>query len=278
MSTIATIITCYNRRQLTIRCLDHLFKLNNNVDVYLVDDDSTDGTSKAIQQKFPQVNIIHGNGDLFWNRGMHTAWEHASKKDYDYYLWLNDDVILYNNCFVELLSADKIANSEAIISGAVESHDKSSIIYGGSDQTKRLIVPNGNLQEIKKLNGNIVLIPKFVFKQLGNLDSKFHHDLGDVDYGFRAIEKGIKVYLTENVVASGEANSFCRVRLQNSTLLKRLKKLYSPMGSNPNINFYFRRRHFGYINAIFYYIFLHIINLLPDNIIRFIFKDRYIYK
>lgn len=42
-------------------------------DVFLVDDESTDGTSEAIKSEFPEVSIIKGDGSLFWNRGMYTA-------------------------------------------------------------------------------------------------------------------------------------------------------------------------------------------------------------
>ena len=48
--------------------------------------------------------------------------------------------------------------------------------------------------------------------------------------------------------------------------------------NNPFINFYFRKKHFGIINAINYFIFLHIINILPDSIVCFIWKDTYIDK
>ena len=70
--------------------MESLFSQNflNNVTlkVFLVDDGSTDGTSQAIKEKFPQVNIINGN--LYWSRGMHIAWEKAIIDDlnYDFYL------------------------------------------------------------------------------------------------------------------------------------------------------------------------------------------------
>ena len=32
-------------------------------------------------------------------------------------------------------------------------------------------------------NGNIVLVPQFVFRQLGYLDDYFTHSKGDYDYG-----------------------------------------------------------------------------------------------
>lgn len=277
MNSIAVLMTCFNRKKTTIRCLEHLYKLKSNLDVYLVDDNSTDGTSKEIQNKFPQVNLIKGSGNLFWSRGMNKAWEQASKYDYDYYLWLNDDVILYDNCFSELFENCEFNNNNnnAIISGVIETKDKSNIIYGGFDKNKNIITPNGKMKEITYMNGNVVLVPKFVFNVLHFLDPIFHHDLGDVDYGLRATKNNIKVYSTKVPIGSGETNNICRVRLNGTTIKRRFLKLYSPIGSNPNITFYFNKNHYGYLKASLFYLFIILINILPDVIVHKLFKNRY---
>ena len=273
-NNIAVLITCYNRIDYTIRCLNNVLQLNSNIDMYLVDDNSTDGTALQVSKEFPMVNIIKGTGNLFWNRGMHLAWLHASKYDYDFYIWLNDDVVLYNNAFEELLKCSKFHNNEAIVSGIIESQDKSEILYGGSNKYG-IIKPNGEMNPIKNLNGNVVLVPRYVFKKLGNLDPVFHHDLGDVDYGLRAQKLNIDVFTTRVAIAAGEKNYICRVRKNNSNLINRFKVLYSPLGSHPAINFYYRIKHKGIINAIVYYFYLHLINVLPDRIVELIFKNKY---
>ena len=77
MKTIAALITCFNRKEKTILCLTNLFKqplLNNfELDVFLTDDGCTDGTAEAVGKMFPQVHIIKGDGNLFWNRGMYMV-------------------------------------------------------------------------------------------------------------------------------------------------------------------------------------------------------------
>lgn len=271
----AILIACYNRKDKTLRCLRRLHTINYNFDVYLVDDQSTDGTSEAVDIEFPQVNIILGTGNLFWNRSMHLAWQHASKKSYDYYIWLNDDVVLYEFFFTELFECSALCHEKSIVSGIVESHNKTQILYGGTDNNKKLLLPNEKMQLITNMNGNIVLIPKFVFMVLGNLDYMFHHDLGDVDYGLRAKKNNINVFTTRVAIGSCESNSFCRVRLWNSSIINRFKKLYSPLGNHPSINFYFRHKHYGLSNALRYYIHIHVINFLSDNIVQLLFKNRY---
>ena len=52
---------------------------------------------------------------------------------------------------------------------------------------------NGSLTPMHHFNGNIVLIPRFVYQQLGNPDYYFTHSKGDFDYGLRAGKTGIKM-------------------------------------------------------------------------------------
>jgi GT2 family glycosyltransferase len=77
----AVLITCHNRKPKTLACLAALFNQELSpevtIDVYLVDDGSTDGTAEAVHQAYPQVKILQGDGSLFWNRGMRKAFAEA---------------------------------------------------------------------------------------------------------------------------------------------------------------------------------------------------------
>lgn len=275
MMKTAVLLTCFNRRDITVKCLKQLFELNINMEVFLVDDLSTDGTRAAVERLYPAVNIIQGNGNLFWNRGMHLAWKSALRKgEFDYYLLLNDDVFLYENSFEEIFYCSEIMHDNAIISGVIES-EEGEILYGGYNKDKQVVKPNGTIENIIFMNGNFVLVPNSVCKMIGIIDPYYHHDLGDVDYGLRAKKSGIKVVTTRVAIGRGIKNEFCRVRFWGGDLKKRFKKLYSPLGNHPGINFYFRRRHFGYFNAIRYYLFIHFLNVIPDSFTRLLFGTRY---
>ena len=110
----AVLITCHNRKPKTLACLTALFNQEPSpdvtIDVYLVDDGSTDGTTEEVHQTYPQVKILQGDGSLFWNGGMRKAFAEALKQDYDYYLWLNDDTVLYP----EAMPRDLFTPSELI--------------------------------------------------------------------------------------------------------------------------------------------------------------------
>lgn len=272
---IATILTCFNRKEKTINCLESLFAVQPDCDVYLVDDGSTDGTSELIRKKYPQVHIIKGTGNLFWSRGMYTAWSEAVKDDYDYFLWLNDDIELFPFFIQELLGCEEIVGEDCIVSGLIGNINGEGVLYGGSDASKRLLGETGKPQNITYMNGNVVLVPRSIVKKIGIIDPILHHDLGDVDYGLTALEHGIKVVTTTRIVAIGYPNNYCRVRKWGVGLVKRFKCLNRPLGSPLGINFYFRKKHFGMAKAVVFCSYLILLNILPDWAVERIWGDMY---
>jgi GT2 family glycosyltransferase len=271
---IAILMTCHNRKEKTLKCLFSLFVVLPECVVFLVDDSSTDGTSEAVKEKFPQVNIIHGDGSLYWSRGMYTAWIYALQKEkYDFYLWLNDDLELYPLFFDELMKCYTVTGNNCIIVGNVEDSNN-DIIYGGISLGRQNL-PYLEAIEAVRMNGNIVLISQSVVEKIGIIDPILHHDLADADYERRARKAGIGIFTSTKAIALGYSNNFCRVRKWNSDIKGRLKQLYSPLGSPPHINFYFRKKHYSFLNACIYWLFLHIINLLSDNVVTMIWGEKY---
>ena len=231
----AALLTCHNRKAKTLACLKSLFEALPTVDVYLTEDGCTDGTPEAIRELYPEVHIYRGHGICYWNLGMLQAWEIAAREDYDEYLWLNDDVELYPYFYEELKAC--CPDGDCIVSGLVEDRDSARIIYGGYDANKKLVQATGEPQEIRWMNGNVVLVPREVRKRVGLLDWHFTHDLGDVDYGMRAHEQGIRVISTRRPVASGTQNDVCRVRKWGTSVFGRFKALQHPLGSPLGQNF-----------------------------------------
>lgn len=258
--TIAVLLTCYNRKAKTISCLKSLFAADLpahcNLSVFLVDDGSTDGTSDEVKKNFPKVNIIKGDGQLYWSGGMRLAWETASKaQDFDFYLWLNDDTLIDDFAINELLgcylAAKKETLNQSIIVGACrESSDCTVFSYGGRNEDGPLI-PNGKIQECKYINGNVVLISKEIFKKLGNLSSEYTHSIGDFDYGLSAIHKGIKCYTTTKYIAVCPQNISFAWSNPETPLFERIKLLYSPKGLNLKEYIIFRKKFWGWKWIIF---------------------------
>lgn len=273
---IVAILTCFNRKEKTLACLRSLFSINSNIEVYLTNDGCTDGTPEAVRELYPSsVHIVNGNGNLYWSRGMYTAWKEAIKGNYDYYLWLNDDIELYPFFFKELFECNSIGGGNCIVSGLIENFEHNRILYGGTGFDGKLNQTSEIPQLVSHMNGNVVLVPASVVAKIGIIDPVLHHDLGDVDYGLTAIENNIKVYTTRIPIASGYPNGICRVRKWNSSLLKRFKKLNTPLGSPLRLNFYFRKKHIGLVHALLFDAKIILINIMPDWMVVMIWGDMY---
>ena len=268
MKQIAVLMTVFNRKDTTLSCLRTLFSQSIprgfTISVWLTNDGCTDGTPDAIRKLYSQVHIIDGDGSLFWNRGMWTAWEAASKYyAYDYYLWLNDDTLIYDNAISKLIETSVLFENKSCIVGSTQSTDHKTITYGGFVKKKN-VVPNGTPAEVDNFNGNIVLVPAYVYNKIGNLDRYYRHCHGDTDYGLRAGEAGLKNYIVGEYL--GECNRHERYRKcwsKDVPIIDRFKDLYKPTGYPPMEAFYFEKRHIGLAVAIFHLFTLYVRVIIP---------------
>ncbi|MEO2107487.1 MAG: glycosyltransferase family 2 protein [Actinomycetota bacterium] len=223
---VAVILTVFNRADLTVRCLDALFAQDLlaadlpgvELDVVLVDDGSTDGTGEIVAERFPEVRVLRGDGQRFWNGGMRMAWADALSRDPDVTLWLNDDTILYPSALGDLLDTlrsvggEEVADAEVIVAGATVDPDTRTVNYSGVAQhpVRRLrfdlIAPNGRPQQADTMNGNAVLVPRAVVSRLGTLARAYTHSMGDYDYGLRARLAGFSIWITPDVVGECPSN------------------------------------------------------------------------
>ncbi len=269
---IAVLLTCYNRKEKTLNCLKSLFETflpdNVQIEVFLVDDGSLDGTGSAVKKRFPLVNIIQGDGNLFWSKGMNLAWQKATETlYYDFYLWLNDDVILFKESIINLLNdVQKTGSNESILVGVCQSAT-GKITYSGYKNLKKKIklIPNGDIQKCDYFNGNLVLIPSCVFAKVGFLDPMFHHGKGDFDYGLRAKESGVNSYISSQYLGVCEVHDelpvWCNPKYP---LKKRIKSFKSPLGGNPRLTFIIQRKYLGLIPATFHYVTIHLRLVCPS--------------
>lgn len=283
--SVAVIITCYNRREKTLTCLKHLINQKGigeiDLNVYLVDDGSTDGTGAAVRKNFPQVHVLQGDGTLYWNGGMRFAFAIAKKSDYDYYLWLNDDTYLYSDALKILLETSKNIMQQkggaVIITGTSKDIDTGQVSYGGRKRKSRFypltfiqLENSSEPQQCDTFNGNVVLIPHKVAQEIGNISQEFSKQHGgDIDYGLRAKYAGFESWVAPGVIGTCSSNSIEGTIFDTSLSLKeRKKKMNTPQGVPPAKEWMiFAKRHAGFLWPYFWF----------RTIVRVIFPWTYLY-
>lgn len=261
MLEICVLIACHNRVSQTLCSLDalksQLLGDDIKVKVVLVDDGSTDGTSKKVAAQFPNVHILHGDGSLYWNRAMHLACKEAIASPCDFVLWLNDDTVLYPDALQTLLNTfNKLrqdVSSRLIIVGALCDPDRHCLSYSGWRTKNRWnpadcvkIAPAEKPIECDTMNGNCVLISQAALFATGNLDPVFTHAMGDMDYGFRARRAGCNIWLAPGFVGECQVNEGRGLWSDQSLAWGvRLRKMLGPKGLHPKEWFVFTSRHSG---------------------------------
>lgn len=267
---IAVLLTCFNRKPKTIKCLKGLYMscdlYNKNArdvietTVYLTDDGCTDGTAQAVRDTFPgkDICILQGTGYLYWAGGMRLAWREAQKKQdlWDFYLLLNDDTTPKENMFDELIRAHVYSVSTfgktGVYSGVTcDAKNPTVITYGGSVWvnklfgTDRMVAPNGTPQEVDKTNANILMVDKAVTEKMGIFYEGYIHGGADYDYSIQARKHGFTALITANTCGTCERDhrnwKAEREKILNMSFSERKQYYSNPIHSSKDKLTYTRR-------------------------------------
>lgn len=284
MKNIAVLLTVFNRKEKTLRCLDaiqmaaHQGLIPFSFKIFLTDDASTDGTFEAItarEYKFP-IKLLKGTGQLFWNGGMIHSWKSAlaDKEDFDGYLWLNDDTEILPNFWKDLQKGDAYCKekygSSQILVGSTTDLEGKRFTYGGFDFGNPItlkdifVVPDGvHYRECQCAHGNLTYIPQEVVDKMGIFTDKYVHSGGDHDYTYRAYKAGVKIVVLPQYVGKCD-NDHAEdgfAKFMTMSLKERIDYLKSPLGYNLNNTLLFQKRCFpwrypfvyvmGYTKALF---------------------------
>lgn len=281
MKNIAVLLTCYNRKEKTINCLKSFYNAHTlseskiNVDIYLVNDGSTDGTEFAVRENFSRVKIITGSGSLFWAGGMRLAWEVALNNEqvYDSFLLLNDDVILIENFLNDLITTHNYCiehfNQSGIYVCSTRSLINSRITYGGTLITSKCvrlkskrINPTNVPTPCSMANANILMVTLDVVKAIGILDPKYIHQFADYDYTLLATKQGIPLLVCPGFGGFCENNNTNNWFSSNSSIYDRINFLYSPLGLAYKEQLYYLKKNFKF-QLPYYFMMLWLKTLFP---------------
>lgn len=280
---IAVLITVFNRKLKTLKCLDSLRRTippsgTISIKVFLTDDGSTDGTADAIRsEKYPfEIVILPGTGSLYWNGGMINSWKAAMDDgNWDGYLWLNNDSEVLPEFWEDVLSAEDYCRRKygkgGIYIGSTKDPVTGEFTYGGLVYLNkftlidRMVHPDGkNFQLCEAAHGNITYVSSDVVKHQGIFCEKYYHGVSDHDYSYLAHKAGFPVLVLPRY------GGYCEndhpkdggwPALFQLPLKERLVVIKSPFGLNLHNTLLFNKRCFpwryplilfsGYMKALF---------------------------
>jgi GT2 family glycosyltransferase len=255
---IAVLLTTFNRKEKTLACLK---KLNQQelpkdieLEVFLTDDASADGTAAVVNAQFPLVHVYPGTGHMYWAGGMRNSWQYALKTLPDYYLLLNDDTFIADDAITRLLqccvSYYKQCLNYAICVGRTKDPDSGKLSYGGrklysKHRIQSYLVPDN--QEIVACDmgeANIMLVPREIVDKIGILSCKYTHAFADIDYTLKAQKAGFKVIIPPGILGDCKNDHGKNWKSSDTRLSQRVKFMYSPKGLAYKEYLYFMHQHF----------------------------------
>lgn len=205
------VMPVFNRVGLTLGCLSGLSaQTDKGFRTILVDDGSTDGTSSAVKEQFPDVKILSGNGQLFWSGSVNLGIRHVLQDAHadDRVLLLNNDTY-HETDFISCCRAQTEKYPDALLGSViVESPENGAIRSGGVrinwytakhrgvNQGKNISeIPPGHIEPVSTLTGRGVVIPVKVFHAIGLYDERHFPQCGDTELPRRAEMSGFPLYV-----------------------------------------------------------------------------------
>jgi GT2 family glycosyltransferase len=255
------VIPVHNRIHLTRGCLVSLRgQTAQNSKIIVIDDGSTDGTSEMIEREFPEVVLLHGDGNLHWTGAINVGIRHAlqSAGVTDYILLLNDDVVLDSDYCHNIVNAAHIKPGSIIGSVEVSVSNPAVIDDGGVAvdwiTARHRVLHHGEklssfgkdyFQEVSILTGRGTLYPVSVFNNVGLFDDKHFKACGDTELPRRAFLEGYPLYVCYDAVVkttSDDKNSK-HINKKSRYAISDMWKYYFGIQSNCRLKYrwYFSR-------------------------------------
>lgn len=216
MIKVGVALAVHNSCRQTKECLEALFKSDHPLlHVVVVDDGSTDDTAEMLQAEFPQVVVLHGDGNLWWTGATNLAVRACLEAGCEYVLLLNPDVLLQPNTINTLVRGSQQLD-QAIVSPIVLDFDHPDQIWEAGHTWEPVIkqvpilwvsrylyrhgalaanIPHEPYKTVSVV-GRGGLIPRAAFERLGLFDEKhLPHYGADADMAVRAWRAEYPMYI-----------------------------------------------------------------------------------
>lgn len=208
---IAIIIVTYNTCQLTINCIESVYKCIDrsslNIKIVLVDNASLDHTSEKVAELFPDVCVIQNAENLGFGKANNIG---ISSVESDYYFLLNSDTILLNDAvsyfysFCEKNKKDIGVLGSILLTEHLESNISFGKFYGITDYFESKIKLIGKFRrlytrlvkgvlincenppyDVDYVTGADMFIPRYALQQVGLFDPDFFMYFEETELQYR---------------------------------------------------------------------------------------------
>ncbi|MGN0213391.1 MAG: glycosyltransferase family 2 protein [Muribaculaceae bacterium] len=215
MPLLSIVILTWNQKDTTLKCLKSLEPTIAHIDteIIVVDNGSTDGTAKAIEQVMPQAILIKNS----LNAGVAAARNQGiSKASGKYTLILDNDTIANHSAIDAMLTHLNTHPNTAVVACRLVNADnttqhsckpypglliKAANVLGIKIKQQQFPTDSEGVLHPTYVIGACQMIPRQVFDHIGLLDQHIFYGPEDADFCLRATKAGYTIdYLPHHTI------------------------------------------------------------------------------
>ena len=207
MNILLTIVN-YNGKKLLQKNIPFLLKYKGeNTDICVVDNNSIDDSVSFLEQEYPNIKIVISKENVGYGRAHNLGFKQYP--EYDYYVFLNNDIRVTENWLDSMLSIVSTQKDVGVVGPKIllsqKKEGKYVINSAGMYINTHLLAYDRYEEEyddekysitetVDAVCGAVMLIPRGVIRSVGGFNEKMHLYYEDVDLCLRIKDEGYKIY------------------------------------------------------------------------------------
>jgi GT2 family glycosyltransferase len=291
MGKVAYILVCWNNQALLDECMQSIDnQLYPQKEIYLIDNNSSDGSAQYVEEHYPHVKLIKSDKNNGFARGNNLLIAEALKDhDIEYFALVNTDARLDPGWTTELVKVAKKNSKVATLQGLtldyfdhaiVDSHhiyvakNLQATQYGYKQCTDQ---NDYYTREVQGVNMAAAIVTRsFIEEQPEDnlFDESFFMYLEDVDVALRAEAMGWKNYFVSTATAYHMGSASSSKRSSSFSLYYTARNQPGMLVKNMPLKVLLKASRYFLKNE--YQMIRHFNNTLPPQFVRAYIKGRLI--
>lgn len=265
---VSIIIVSFKVKDFLKICLTSIYRETKNLEfeVFVVENDSQDGSTEMVQSEFPQVQLLTNQKNIGFAKACNQA---IKKSKGEYVLLLNPDTEIVNNAVFKTLEFMKQKKDAGIVGCQIQNEDGTlqTSVRRFPDLLSHIIIllklhnffpdfksikkyymsdwPYNETKVVDQVMGAFYMIRREILKKIGLFDEHFYIWYEEVDLCKRALKAGWKTYFYVNA----------QITHQRGQSFSKRTKLVKQLIFNRSLLYYFFKHHnsFSYLIMLMLY-------------------------
>ena len=196
--TLVAVVLNWNGGDDTLAALASL----GAVPAICVDNGSTDGSDLAVEERFPEVELIRTGANLGFAGGNNVGIRRALERGAEWVLLLNNDAVVEPGLPEALARAAERRPDAGLLACLILGEDGSTVQYAGASFHPRFgysgrveTTAPSSLRDVDRADGAAVAVSREAAERAGLLDDSLFLYVEDVDWSLRMRAAGFAVVL-----------------------------------------------------------------------------------